>query len=266
MRRFPVRWLRVAPAALLLAAAMLVAGDTHAGTRRAGEPFHWGGRIASGQTLTIHGINGWIHAEPATGSEAVVDAEKWGRRSDPDEVKIEVEHDRDGVRICARYPRAWGRGLTDCEGRGNTGHNDVSVDFTVRVPAGVEVRFFTVNGGIDAEGLASRVTAQTVNGTVRLETTGEAEASTVNGSITARATPRRDHLAFRTVNGSIRLEMPSGANAEVSAHTVNGAIYSDFPVTIRGGLVGRSLRGTLGRGGPSLELRTVNGSIRLLEM
>jgi hypothetical protein len=45
---------------------------------------------------------------------------------------------------------------------------------------------------------------------------------------------------------------------------VNGGIETDFPITIRrAGFVGHRLNGTIGRGGPRLELSTVNGSIHL---
>ena len=250
-------------ATALLVAISLVLGVSEAGSSRVGEPFHWSGRLEAGQTISVRGINGSIQAELAPGKDVVVEAEKWSRRSDPDRVKIEVTRDRDGVKICARYPRRWGSGLTDCSGFGSTGNNDVQVRYHVRVPAGVAAHFATVNGGIEALGLRGPVTARTINGAVRLETSEEAEAATINGSIVARARPRSQDLAFRTVNGSIRLELPADASAELHARTINGALSSDFPVELHRGWIGRSLLGRIGHGGPDVKLRTVNGSISL---
>ncbi len=264
MGAFGARCLRAVLTMLLLVAWVFPADIARAGDRHEGQPFHWNGRVAAGKVLEIRGINGGIRAGLAPGANAVVDAEKWGRRNDPDQVKIDVTEDAEGVTVCARYPKRWG-GLSDCRG-GGIGHNDVVVEFTVQVPAGVEVRLATVNGAIGATGLRNRVHARTVNGAVRVDTSDEAEVTTVNGSITARSVPRGGELAFRTVNGSIRLELPSGTNAHVSAHTVNGSISSDFPVTIRGGWIGRRLEGTIGRGGADLELHTVNGSIQLRQI
>ena len=241
----------ITAAALLLAAGILP--GFAAADRREGQPFHWSARLAAGKTLGVHGINGRIHVERGTGSEVVVDAETWSMRGDPGRVKVEVEETSRGVQIRARYPRQWG----------HLGADDVRVDFTVRLPAGVDVELGTVNGAIEAEGLQNRVTASTVNGAVRIETAGEAEARTVNGSITARATPRTGDLAFRTVNGSVRLELPAAASARVSAHTLNGSIRSDFPVRIHGGWIGHNMNGTLGAGAADLEIHTVNGSILL---
>lgn len=242
-------WLAVAALFLVVGVLPTIA----AADRREGEPFHWSARMAPGKMLRVHGINGRIHVEQSAGAVATVDGEKWAMRGDPNRVRIEIEENDDGVSIRARSPRRWGA----------FGSDNVNVDFTVRVPAGVKLDLGTVNGSIEAEGLQNRVSASTVNGAIRIETGGEAEARTVNGSITARATPLSGDLAFRTVNGSVRLELPAESSARVSAHTINGSIRSDFPVRIRAGFIGHSLRGTLGEGGADLEIHTVNGSIQL---
>lgn len=44
---------------------------------------------------------------------------------------------------------------------------------------------------------------------------------------------------------------------------MNGSVDSDFPITIQGRMQRRHLRGTIGSGGRSLELTTVNGGIEL---
>ena len=256
---------RALAAALLFATSSLLA-VAEAGSHRQGQSFQWSGRLDDGQTLSVRGINGSIDAELAPGREVVVEAEKWGGRSDPDRVKIEVTRDHDGVKICSRYPRRWGGGLTDCNGFSNIGNNDVQVRYHVRVPAGVTARFSTVNGGIEAVGLRGPVAARTVNGAVRLETSDEAEATTVNGSIVARARPGHEDLSFRTINGSIRLELPADASAELHGRTINGSMSSDFPVEMRRGWIGRRLLGKIGHGGPDVRLQTINGSISLREI
>jgi hypothetical protein len=253
-------------ATVFLVAFGLFLGVAQAGGRREGEPFRWSGRLDAGQTLRVSGINGSIHAELAAGKDVVVEAEKWGGHSDPERVKIEVSQDARGVNICARYPRRWGGGLTDCNGFGTIGNNDVQVRFHVQVPAGVTARFANVNGPIEALGLHGPVAARTVNGAVHLETSEEADATTVNGSIVARARPGSQDLSFRTVNGSIRLELPADASAELHARTINGSLSSDFPVEMHGGWIGRRLLGRIGHGGPDVTLQTINGSISLREI
>jgi len=87
----------------------------------------------------------------------------------------------------------------------------------------------------------------------------------VNGSVSATL-GRADWVGeadFTTVNGGITLTLPAGVNTEVHAETVNGDLDTDFPLTVTGRFGPRRLRGTIGNGGRTLNLTTVNGSIRL---
>jgi hypothetical protein len=244
-------------------------GDYDVAMAREAEDFHWTGSLAAGRILEIKGVNGPVTVERADGDQIEVDATARGRRSDPSEVRIEmVEHD-EGLTFCAVYPTPRGERENFCApgdaGRMSTRRNDVEVHFTVRLPAGVRFSGRTVNGDVEAEGLASDVSLHTVNGDVDVTTTGYAEASTVNGSIGARM-GRMDvagGLRFKTVNGSIELDLPDDVNAELDASWVNGGLDSDLPISIRGRIGRMSARGQLGDGGPRLELSTVNGSIRL---
>jgi hypothetical protein len=192
------------------------------------QDFHWTGALAAGKRLEIKGVNGSIHATLASGAQAVVDARKTGRRSDPDEVKIVTVPFDGGVTICAVYPTGRrARTENGCEPgeswHSNTDDNDVTVDFTIQVPAGVIFSGETVNGDVDAQGLKGDTQVRTVNGSIDVSTSG----------------------------------------TEVHARTVNGDMESDFPLTVTGKFGPRQLRGTIGNGGRELELETVNGSIRL---
>jgi Toastrack DUF4097 len=230
-----------------------------------GESFHWAGRLSAGRTLEIRGINGGIEAEPSSDRQARVDAQKSARRSDPDRVKVEATETRDGVLICARYPRPDGS-LNDCDDRHGqeTRNNDTVVKFHIEVPAGVRLVTRTVNGGIQIVGVKGDVEATTVNGAIQVATSGNASATTVNGSVTARiGSDLDDDLEFTTVNGRVLVEMPRNVNADVRGSTVHGSILSDFPLAVRGRNFNRRIEGRLGRGGHEMRLSTVNGSIQL---
>lgn len=232
------------------------------------QDFTWSGKVAAGQAIEIKGVNGDIEAQGVAGGDVEVTAVKKGRRSDPENVKIEVVEHAGGVTICAVYPSGDGR-PNECApgkaGRMSTRDNDVSVRFTVKVPAGVRFVGRTVNGGIEATGLKADAEATTVNGGVELDSTGTARAETVNGGITARL-GRADWtgtLKLQTVNGGIDVTMPDGLSADVKCSTVNGDISTDFPLTVRGKIARRKLEGTIGSGGRLLEMTTVNGGIEL---
>lgn len=231
--------------------------------------FTWHGQLAPGQSIEIKGVNGAIRAERASSTEVSVEAIKTARHSDPNSVTVQVVSHGDGVTICAVYPSSnWAR-PNECQpgsgGRMNVNNNDVRVEFTVRVPPGVHFTGRTVNGEIETASLTSDVEAHTVNGKIRISTTGWAEGKTVNGSITARLGqgPWSRPVELQTVNGGIDLELPSNANATLSASTVNGHISTDFPLMIRGKFTGRQISGSIGQGGPEVSLKTVNGSIEL---
>src|SRR2546422_3517468 len=163
--------MRISMLALLpVAAALALAPRTAAAQRE----FHWKGTVAPGKAIEIKGVNGDVRASAGSG-DVEVTAVKRARKSDPDEVKIEVVQHEDGVTICAVYPSD-GRRENTCEA-GDDGHmnvrdNDVTVDFTVRVPAGVRVLGETGNGEGEAAGWSSDGEATPGEGRIRISTTG----------------------------------------------------------------------------------------------
>ena len=233
--------------------------------------FQWHSRLATGQTIEIKGINGDVRATASSSGEVEVTATRSARRSNPADVRIEVVPHAGGVTICAVYPTVPGRQPNRCEaggeGRSNTRDNDTVVHFDVRVPYGIGFVGRTVNGEINAESLQGDAEAHTVNGSVRVATTGLAVASTVNGSVnvTMGRADWPNGASFKTVNGGITLTLPSIFDAELRAEVLNGSITSDFPVTVTGQVSPRRLRGRIGNGGHELDLSTVNGSIKLLK-
>ena len=229
------------------------------------DTFHWSGRMPAGQRLEVRGVNGSIHAEPASGDQVEVFAFKNGKEFDLAEIDVQVVQHDGGVTICAVYPSS--AGLADECSPGKNGalsarYNDVSVDFTVRVPKAVRFVARTVNGPVEAS-LEGDAEAHTVNGNVRLSTTGAAQGDTVNGSIVASMGRMTSAASFTTVNGAITLEMPACTSARVHANTVNGRINTDFGLPVRGQYLSKRADGAIGHGGPDLRIVTVNGSISL---
>ena len=144
-------------------------------------------------------------------------------------------------------------------------NNDVQVDFTVRVPAGVRFQGRTVNGEVEAQSIGADVEACTVNGSIHVSTAGHAEASTVNGEIVATMGKAdwTEPLSFETVNGSITLNLPATADTEIEAETLNGDISTEFSMSVEGRFSKRHINGKIGSGGRQLSLKTVNGSIQV---
>lgn len=234
------------------------------------DTFRWSGELAAGKTLEVRGLNGEVQARPSSGRTVEIVAVKRGDDDDPTAVDIEVVEGTDGIEVCAVYPGKRGARNSTCghdhDDQDYWEDNDVVIDFTIAVPAGVAFDGSTVNGGIDVSGLTSDVSVATVNGGIEVASTGTVEAMTVNGSIDASmgAATWAGTLEFKTVNGSIHVSLPTGVAASVSAETLNGDFASDFPLTVEAGEWGpKHVSGSIGSGGGRLELETVNGEIEI---
>ncbi|HVX65206.1 MAG TPA: DUF4097 family beta strand repeat-containing protein, partial [Bryobacteraceae bacterium] len=120
---------------------------------------------------------------------------------------------------------------------------------------------------VTIDGVAGSVRANTVNGKVSLTRAGgDVNASTVNGRVEAAFDTLQAHsVSLNTVNGGILLALPKDAGARLEASTVHGEISSDFDLAVRhaGFGPGGSLQTTIGAGGASVKLATVNGGINL---
>jgi len=147
----------------------------------------------------------------------------------------------------------------------------------------------TSNGAIDLSGDTGNVKAHTSNGPIRGDVhDGTLDAGTSNGEISVRLSnpptnrplradssngridlsvdgSRIPDIRATTSNSSIALRLPSSINAKLNAETSHGSITSDFDVLMHGGQIGKShLEGTIGSGGPLIELSSSNGSIQVL--
>ena len=250
-------------------ALSLVAVPAHAQRETDANAFRWAGTVPEGGWLRVKNLNGSIDVVAATGNQVEITASKTWRRGDPDDVRFDVQTGPNGVTVCA----LWFDAECDEDGyrsrreRGDRNrNNDVSVKFTVRIPAGVKVAVSTVNGSLDIQGARAEVDASTVNGAIDVATTvGPVNARTVNGSVTARMSTLSDNrdMEFGTVNGDIEVYVPESFNAEMEMSTVNGRLESDFPLSIQGRLNPRNIKAKIGTGGRTIEFRTVNGSVEL---
>lgn len=277
-------FVRAAALALVLAAPSIAVSQE---VGRNQEVWTWDGRIERGKVFKLSSVNGPVTVEASTDNMVHVRAEKEVRRGDVTDVAFEVVQSGGDVHVCALWRRSRGcdddrRGMRDDDE--DNRRIDVRVRFTVRVPAGVhvnagtvngemivrnvtaDVRASTVNGAVEVANATGEVTATTVNGAIDVATrNGPVNATTVNGDIDVRmnAIARDGSMRFHTVNGTVRVTMPESINASVEMETMHGSISSDYPVQLSGRFGPRRASGTIGRGGPRIELETLNGSVHL---
>jgi len=236
--------------------------------REVGDPWDYSVLLKPNQQVWIRNTNGPIEVVAGTGDSLLIHVEKSWRNSDPQSVQVVPVLSERGLTVCA----LWEARDRRCNEGGDyrisgPKKNDVAVRFTVELPRNVSIDASTVNGGLEIDGVSAPVQAATVNGRITVSTsTGPVQATTINGSIEANMqTLTSGDVRLTTVNGSVSAGLPAHINANIDAETVNGRVQTDFPVKIVGKISPRHLRGTIGTGGATLKLITVNGSITLHE-
>jgi Putative adhesin len=123
----------------------------------------------------------------------------------------------------------------------------------------------SVEGGLALDRTAGRVMASINGGITVTRASGTVNVETINGGIEVELAQlaEESYLSLSTVNGEIELRLPRNIRVSLDATTSNGAVQSDFKV--QGKAVSRqSLRGDINGGGGRLQVRTSNGSVRLL--
>jgi DUF4097 and DUF4098 domain-containing protein YvlB len=233
--------------------ALLIAIPVHAEVT---QEFHKTVPLSAEGRVSLSNINGDVEITGWNKNEVQIDAVKTGRdQQSLDEARIEVNAGNTSVEIETHYPSHL------------INNNAAWVHYTLHVPQNARLeKISLVNGALDVQRISGEVNADLVNGKLHAsDLAGTADLATVNGTIEANYTSLTNvrEIKLKSVNGSVDLLLPQSPNAEVSASTVNGAISTDFPLTIKGHWVGKNMSGTLGSGGVHIALNNVNGSIHV---
>jgi DUF4097 and DUF4098 domain-containing protein YvlB len=217
-------------------------------------------RVAFRQFFSL-GHNGRITIENQYGNVSIV---AWDRddvlveavkqASDPrrvDEAHIVVEPSDGLLSIRTQYA-------------GDATQHPAKVEYRISVPRSTNLEDVKLgNGGLTISGVSGPVKASSVNGSItakKLE--GRTELSTVNGQLEAdfdRVRPAQPIL-LRSVNGPIRLLLPCGAKASLSARNVSGGIDSEFGHPSR---VDGAQQLVVHGAGAKIRLDNVNGGISI---
>ena len=147
--------------------------------------------------------------------------------------------------------------------------SDATVDYVLRVPAGVNIDLSTVNGPVSVAGTSGDVRVETVNGEIQIAARqGSLKLNTVNGSVSAvlDSISAAGDVSLHTVNGSVTAVLPPQLDGRVSFETVTGNIKTGFAVTAEGPTNPKHMSGIIGAGGARrIDLSTVNGSVSLMK-
>ncbi len=130
-----------------------------------------------------------------------------------------------------------------------------------------QVRLHSGDGHIRGDGFDGELRADSGDG--RIDVTGRFDTLSLesgDGSVTAEVqsgSKIANDWSVRSGDGSVTLRLPDGLNADLDAHTGDGHINLDFPITTSGEISGTTIHGKIGAGGPPLVIHTGDGSIHI---
>jgi hypothetical protein len=195
---------------------------------------------AANNTLFIYNISGFIKVEGYSGNKVVLEMDKTITADDDKtletgkkEFKLAFNERTDTIMAYIAEPY-------DSRPHRSWNYNDdrqeieyqYNVDFTVRVPFGMNLHISTVNDGI--------ITVNNVSGTLHVNNVNEeisiknargtTFAHTVNGDVTVNylANPP-EQSSYYTINGNIRISYLPDLSADLQFKSMHGDFYTDFP-------------------------------------
>ncbi len=121
----------------------------------------------------------------------------------------------------------------------------------------------TSGGGIHLSEIEGDVDVRTSGGSIRVrEATGEVKARTSGGPIEVRflGAPEGD---LETSGGSVEVEVPEGQGFDLHAETSGGRVELDRELHFDGESERSEMDGEVDGGGPSLDVKTSGGNIRI---
>jgi hypothetical protein len=198
-----------------------------------------------------------------------------------EEVTLEIYEEDDAIEFYVDGPfRDRNRHGVNWRGYKREGYK-VVFDFELQVPRGCSVELKTVNeGDIFVESVDGDFDVSNVNGGIRMEgLSGSGDVYTVNGKVSLEFDENpKGNCSVGTINGDVRLQFQPGLSADFYMKTMNGEAFTDFEVS---SLPGRATTSSsrngksvykisrmsgirAGKGGPEIELNTLNGDMFIL--
>ena len=142
-----------------------------------------------------------------------------------------------------------------------------SVSFEIFVPQATSLTVKTVNGGINVSDIRGSLRFDATNGGINLKRlAGDVTGSTVNGGVNLELTGKTwdgSQVQVTTRNGGVNISVPETYSAHFQTETRNGALRSEFPVSVTGDIHSGNRDFSIGAGGPLIHVTTTNGGVNL---
>jgi len=195
---------------------------------------------AAGSTLFIYNISGFIKVEGYAGDKVLLEMDKTITADDEKTLEtgkkeFRLAFDQKSDSIIAYIAEPY-----DSRPHRNRYHNDdhrdieyqYNVDFTVKVPFGMNLHISTVNDGIvSVNDVSGELNVSNVNEEISIKNAkGTTYAHTVNGDVSVNyVTNPPEESSYYTINGNIRVSYQPGLSADIQFKSMHGDLYTDFP-------------------------------------
>ncbi|HSA95316.1 MAG TPA: DUF4097 family beta strand repeat-containing protein, partial [Acidobacteriota bacterium] len=142
----------------------------------------------------------------------------------------------------------------------------VSGDLVIENVAG-DTFIKAVSGNIEASRIKGSVEADAVSGDIDLNEVSGAKSvdvKTVSGNVTyVGGIEAGGRYELKTHSGDVKMTLPANASFDFEANTFSGDIDSAFEITTSGKISPREIRGTVGKGGATVVLKSFSGNVDL---
>ena len=219
------------------------------------------------RTVALH-ANGSVTLDNHKGSIHVT---TWDRAEVEIQARIQAEDgapmdrrrfDGTAVRIETRYPD-----FNSC--CGSDDGNNPEVRYTIRMPRTARLTIRDHRSETKIADLGGPLDIDTHRGTVRVERlSGPLQLTTHRGDVTVGFASFTGKSSIDTHRGTIELTLPKASRFNVETELgKHASVNSDFPLVVRSAnRQGESMQGSVNGGGPTLDIKTYRGSIRLHSM
>jgi hypothetical protein len=194
----------------------------------------------SGSMLFIYNISGFIRVEGYSGNKIILEMDK--TISADDDKNLETGKKEFGLAFDQKSDTviAYIAEPFDSRPHRNWQYNDdhreieysYNVDFTVKVPYGLNLHISTVNNGIiSVNNVSGILYVSNVNEEISIKNAkGTTFAHTVNGdvSVTYLSNPPEES-SYHTINGNINVTYQPGLSADLQFKSMHGDFFTNFP-------------------------------------
>ena len=255
--------MKILAVVLLLCAASLAWGD------------EWNHeyKVGAKPTVVVDCGDGNVRVVTGTAQQVQARVTTSGWRIGPDDVRIDTNQSGDRVEITIRVPRE------------HFSFGSRSIEVNLTVPATSDLDLHTSDGNVTVSSVKGSQRIRTGDGNVDVRgADGTLSAQSGDGNLTIDG--RFDQLDLRSGDGEIRatagqgskmamgwslssgdgditLRVPENFSANLDAHTGDGHVSVDFPVTMSGSMREGTMRGKMNGGGSILSLRSGDGNLRV---